>query len=220
MWERLFDGSLMPHGHCLLWRSDLLLLHVGGDVMTAISYALIPIGLIYLVRKRTDLSFDRLFWLFAAFIFFCGLTHLIGLINIWHGYYFIEGIAKFSTGIVSAITALVLLRLLPVILAIPSQEALHQQNKDLLALKVQLLKANSELEERVRQRTEKLEAIARTDDLTGVINRGEIFRIAHDEFARAQRYERKLSIIMIDIDYFKAINDSPDNWTRHNQLDR
>jgi hypothetical protein len=32
--EIIFNGSFMPHGHCLLWRWDLLFLHVAGDALT------------------------------------------------------------------------------------------------------------------------------------------------------------------------------------------
>jgi hypothetical protein len=53
-----FDGNFMPHGHCFLWRSDLLTLQVVGDLLTVISYVLIPLGLIYIVGKRHDLSFE------------------------------------------------------------------------------------------------------------------------------------------------------------------
>ena len=82
--QRLLDGSLMPHGHCLLWRGDLLFMHVGGDILTTLAYFTIPVLLIRLVKKRDDLAFDRIFLMFAAFIFLCGVTHLISLINVWH----------------------------------------------------------------------------------------------------------------------------------------
>ena len=208
MFEKLFDGSLMPHGHCLLWRPDLLFLHISGDVLTSLSYALIPLALVYIVYKRDDLKFDRLFWLFAAFIFSCGITHVIGLVNIWHGYYFIAGLVKFATGVVSAITAVILLRLVPAILKIPSTRDLESSNQALLALKEELVSTNKTLEERVQLRTQELERLARTDALTGISNRREIIRLGHREFARAQRYQRNFSVIMIDIDFFKLINDN------------
>lgn len=208
MFDRLFDGSLMPHGHCLLWREDLLFLHLGGDILTVLSYAIIPLGLIAIVLKRDDLKFDRLFWLFAAFIFFCGLTHALGMLNIWHGYYFIEGLVKLCTGIISAITAYTLLRLIPTILKIPGSQDLEYRNQELLALKETLIESNRSLEKRVLQRTEALEKLARTDALTGILNRGEIIRLGHAEFARAERYQRAFSVIMIDIDLFKNINDT------------
>ncbi|HET6781156.1 MAG TPA: GGDEF domain-containing protein [bacterium] len=53
----------------------------------------------------------------------------------------------------------------------------------------------------------KLHELATTDSLTGSMTRRHFFDLAHREFSRAKRYSRKLSAIMIDVDFFKAIND-------------
>ncbi len=53
----------------------------------------------------------------------------------------------------------------------------------------------------------KLHELATTDSLTGSLTRRHFFDLAHREFSRAKRYDRKLSAVMIDIDFFKAIND-------------
>jgi diguanylate cyclase (GGDEF)-like protein/PAS domain S-box-containing protein len=45
------------------------------------------------------------------------------------------------------------------------------------------------------------------DDLTGLYNRRHFFEVARLEFERARRYQRSLSIIMVDIDHFKHVND-------------
>jgi diguanylate cyclase (GGDEF)-like protein/PAS domain S-box-containing protein len=50
--------------------------------------------------------------------------------------------------------------------------------------------------------------MARTDVLTGINNRRNLFDLAEHEFEVAKRYRQPLSIIMFDIDYFKQINDS------------
>ncbi|MFZ3185385.1 MAG: GGDEF domain-containing protein [Pseudomonas sp.] len=207
MFEKLFDGNFMPHGHCFLWRPDLLFLHVTGDLLTSISYGIIPLGLVYIVLKRHDLSFDWLFMLFAAFIFFCGLTHVLGMINIWHGYYYVEGVVKLFTGLISAITAVMLIKLIPSIVKIPSAQDLEQSNRELILLKNQLQENNLSLELRVAQRTEELERLAITDALTGIYNRGEIMRRGYAEFERGERYQHRLAALMIDIDFFKQIND-------------
>lgn len=52
-----------------------------------------------------------------------------------------------------------------------------------------------------------LEDMARTDGLTGLANRQALLERANGEFSRARRYSRSLSVIMIDIDHFKSIND-------------
>lgn len=46
------------------------------------------------------------------------------------------------------------------------------------------------------------------DHLTGAINRAHFFNLAEKEFARASRYEHSISIIMLDADHFKHVNDS------------
>ncbi|MDT0596400.1 GGDEF domain-containing protein [Glaciecola petra] len=208
MLDIVFDGSFMPHGHCLLWRADLLFLTLVGDGLTVIAYSLIPIALIYIVKKRIDLKFNRVFLLFAGFIAFCGLSHAMGLVNIWHGYYFIAGLIKFTTGIISILTAIFLWKIMPQILAIPSQLELQKQNKELLLAKEQLKESNQSLEEKVKQRTATLEKLASTDPLTQVCNRRVLLEKLNDEHDRAIRYHRNLSILMLDIDDFKSINDS------------
>jgi diguanylate cyclase (GGDEF)-like protein len=207
MLNKLFDGSFMPHGHCLLWRWDLLFLHVTGDLLTFTAYFIIPLVLIYLVRKREDLKFDRIFLLFAAFIAFCGITHFMGLINIWHGYYFIEGIFKLATGLISLTTAIVLWRLTPKLLLLPSATTLAQRNEELLKAKQELLEINQTLEVKIAERTNQLQVEAHTDSLTGINNRRAILKYLATEIERCSRYKRPCSIMMLDLDYFKQIND-------------
>jgi diguanylate cyclase (GGDEF)-like protein len=50
--------------------------------------------------------------------------------------------------------------------------------------------------------------LAITDPLTNLHNRRYFFEAARIEMDRAQRYERPLSIIMLDIDHFKLVNDT------------
>ena len=55
---------------------------------------------------------------------------------------------------------------------------------------------------------EKLERLASTDPLTGAVNRRAFLDRADGELRRHRRYDRPLSLILIDIDYFKRINDT------------
>lgn len=54
---------------------------------------------------------------------------------------------------------------------------------------------------------ETLRRLATTDALTGVANRGHFMQRASAELERARRYGRPLSVVMLDIDHFKQIND-------------
>ena len=58
----------------------------------------------------------------------------------------------------------------------------------------------------VRQ-AEELQKLATTDPLTGLYNRRHFFAQGEVEWSRFSRYERPLSMLMIDIDHFKSIND-------------
>jgi diguanylate cyclase len=62
--------------------------------------------------------------------------------------------------------------------------------------------------EELRQQKEAAERAARVDALTGVANRRAFDEIAEHEVQRALRYGMPMSLIMIDLDHFKAINDS------------
>jgi diguanylate cyclase (GGDEF)-like protein len=63
------------------------------------------------------------------------------------------------------------------------------------------------LQERLRDAQRRLEEQSVTDALTGLKNRRFFDERLHEEFRRAQRYGDTLSLIMIDLDHFKAVND-------------
>ena len=92
-----------------------------------------------------------------------------------------------------------------------------------------LQKAYDELDIRVRERTaelaeanellmaeiaerkraeEKLRELSEKDHLTMIFNRRKLFELLGTEVAKAKRYTRPLSIIMLDIDHFKKVNDT------------
>jgi diguanylate cyclase (GGDEF)-like protein len=56
--------------------------------------------------------------------------------------------------------------------------------------------------------TQKLEHLARTDSLTGAFNHGYLLETGTKEIHRSKRYIRTISVLMIDIDHFKSVNDT------------
>jgi diguanylate cyclase (GGDEF)-like protein len=54
----------------------------------------------------------------------------------------------------------------------------------------------------------KLERLAATDALTGIYNRQYFDELVRKEIARINRYGGELSLIMLDLDFFKSINDT------------
>ena len=59
-----------------------------------------------------------------------------------------------------------------------------------------------------KQLMNKLNELAIRDELTGLYNRREMKRLLGEEFERHQRHGHPLSLIMIDIDHFKNVNDT------------
>jgi diguanylate cyclase (GGDEF)-like protein/PAS domain S-box-containing protein len=81
-------------------------------------------------------------------------------------------------------------------------------------IRINLERSNLELEEKVLERTyelekmrEKAEKLARTDPLTDLPNRRAFFEQGEIEVYNVRTNPKPLSVIMLDIDYFKNIND-------------
>ncbi|MDP9095886.1 MAG: PAS domain S-box protein, partial [Pseudomonadota bacterium] len=120
--------GLTPHGFCLLWQPSLLWAYAISDAGIGLAYFSIPIVLGVFARKRKDLIFKPVFWLFAAFIMLCGATHWLDVLTLWIPAYTLEAVVKAITAIVSITTAVILWHLLPKALAIPSSHQLLAAN--------------------------------------------------------------------------------------------
>ncbi|MDY0268313.1 GGDEF domain-containing protein [Trichloromonas sp.] len=70
------------------------------------------------------------------------------------------------------------------------------------------LREKRRLEEQLHEVNQALEKQAATDVLTGLFNRLKLGCLLDTEIVRAQRYATPLSVILLDIDHFKQINDT------------
>jgi len=84
---------------------------------------------------------------------------------------------------------------------------LHALQLDRAQLLKTLARERDFLELRITERTKELELLATTDALTGALNRRSFFITAQKELKRA-RGVKPLSVILMDIDHFKIINDT------------
>lgn len=101
------------------------------------------------------------------------------------------------------------------ILTIQSALTAYDQETRLENQNHQLLKLNQELEAKVQERTRELEhknreleRLATFDQLTGLVNRAKLDEVLTAELIRSNRYGNSLGLIMVDIDHFKAVNDT------------
>ncbi|MBW4480433.1 MAG: PAS domain-containing protein [Tolypothrix brevis GSE-NOS-MK-07-07A] len=164
LWTTFFTSSpFIPHGHCYLWKTNLVGLHLLSDGFTALAYYSIPITLFCFVRQRRDLPFDWIFLLFAAFIVACGTTHLMEIWTLWYPTYWLSGAIKAVTAMISVFTAFQLVELVPQALALPSPAQLEQANQQLqiqigerVRVEEELRKYQDNLEHLVAQRSNEL----------------------------------------------------------------
>ena len=119
--------DLIPHGYCLSWSPVLLWLHVSSDILITLAYYSIPFTIVYFVRQRKDMQYPWLGILFAGFIIACGTTHLLSAITIWIPLYWLDGLLKAFTAIISLVTAALMLWIVPQALSLPTAKQLQAE---------------------------------------------------------------------------------------------
>jgi PAS domain S-box-containing protein len=162
------DG-FMPHGMCYLWHPGILAVHVGTDSLIALAYFTIPFTLVYFSRKRAELRFTWIFLSFAIFIVACGASHVMEIWTIWFPMYWLSGAIKIITALASVLTAILLVKLVPVALRFPTPSALQAANDDLAreilerkSAEQRVIDLNANLEAHVAERTQQLAAANQT----------------------------------------------------------
>jgi len=88
---------------------------------------------------------------------------------------------------------------------------LYSLQQQFLTANLQLKKTNERLQAEIEKRIQIeviLQKYATTDALTNLLNRRHFFNLAEKELARAKRYQLHFSLLLIDIDNFKTVNDN------------
>ena len=142
LWQNLLVANgFIPHGHCYLWKPELVWLHVSSDMLIGLSYVAISATLAYLVYKaRRDIPFDWVLLAFGSFIVACGATHFMEVWTLWTPIYWLSGEIKLITAVASLTTALILPPLVPQVLSLLLTAKVSDQRK------LKLESANAELE--------------------------------------------------------------------------
>jgi signal transduction histidine kinase len=131
--------TLTPHGACLLWKPELIWLNVVSDALLAVAFFVTAFVLgFFLWRRRRDVLFRGVLWVFAVFAAFCALTRLLSILTVWVPVYDIESLVKGFLALLSLGVTAALLLMLPRILVLPTR--------------VQLAHANAKLEEEIENR--------------------------------------------------------------------
>lgn len=103
---KLLGGdTYFAHSICLTNDPVLIWTYALSDLTIWLSYMLISgTLLLYLLLNRTNVRLS--FYLFAAFIMLCGLTHLTDTIVLFSGIYRLDIMVRIATAIVSGATAI------------------------------------------------------------------------------------------------------------------
>jgi signal transduction histidine kinase len=197
--------GFMPHGHCFLWTPSLLWTYVAADSIIAASYYTIPIALWYFVKKRQDLPFSWIFVMFGIFVMACGTTHIFSVWNIWEPHYWADAGVKALTAAVSVVTAILIWPLIPLALAIPSQEQLKRTNQELQIEVTHRNQAETSLQEinnTLAERTAQLEAVNRELEAFS-------YSVAHDLRAPLRHIEGYSQSLLTEA---KGLNDTETHY--------
>ncbi len=145
---KLMASDFMPHGHCYYWAPEILWSHAISNSIIALAYCAIPLTLIYIFKKRDDFKFIWMMVLFAIFILGCGITHIMDVIVIWEPIYRLDAFFRIITAFASIGTAIVLIRVTPDILKIPTSSEWQRIN---LALQEKQAALETMLDENTRK---------------------------------------------------------------------
>ncbi|MEO0539468.1 MAG: ATP-binding protein [Cyanobacteria bacterium P01_A01_bin.105] len=120
-----FPQSYIPHGHCYLWQTPLVSLHVVSDLLIAVAYFSIPVVLLLSTyRYQRQMLSHKVTVLFSSFILLCGTGHLLDIVTLWYPIYWVSGTVRALTAIISVYTAFELITLVPQLLSLRRPEDL------------------------------------------------------------------------------------------------
>ncbi len=182
----LLDMSGFPaRWQCGRWSAGLGWLHIGSDLAIFAAYLTIPLVLGYFLARRRDFPFPVLTSLFAAFILSCGLGHAIEAAIFWMPAYRVSGVLKAITALISWVTVVAIIRILPAALELPGITRLNQELSRQIADRIQAERELSRSDSEAR----KLALIAsRTDNAVILTDPDGRIEWVNDGFTRITGY--------------------------------
>jgi signal transduction histidine kinase/ActR/RegA family two-component response regulator len=129
--RRILDtSSYPPRWSCGTWTPGEGWLHICSDLGIWSAYLAIPLALAYFIRRRKDLPFTPIFWLFCSFIIACGTTHLMEVLMFWWPAYRLNGLVKLACALISWVTVVSLLPVIPRALSLRTAEELEREVRE------------------------------------------------------------------------------------------
>ncbi|NOT74438.1 MAG: hypothetical protein HOP08_05875 [Cyclobacteriaceae bacterium] len=129
----LFDTSLWPdRWNCGVWTPLHGWIYILSDLFIWMSYFAIPLILGFFLFKKgiADIPFKTVFILFIVFILACGLTHLMDAAIFWWPAYKLSALLRFITAVVSVVTVVAMVKVIPHVLDLQTPAFLERQIKE------------------------------------------------------------------------------------------
>ncbi len=137
-------------------------MHILSDGAIWLAYMGLSFLVVAFARKKRDVPFPIVFFLFGAFILLCGFTHLIdSLIFYWPIYRF-AAILKFATAVVSLATFVICLRFAPIALQLRGTK---ESERMILKRTAELEEVNRRLHEEIQERSRVVSELRRNQEM-------------------------------------------------------
>ena len=143
----LFGTESWPaRWYCGKWTGFHGWLYIFSDLAVWAAYFIIPVFLIRLIRQRPGIPFPTIFWLFGAFILFCGLTHLVDASMFWWPAYRLNALVRFFTACISWATIIALIKVFPQALALKTAKEFEKEILERKKVEDQLKESDEQIQ--------------------------------------------------------------------------
>lgn len=127
----LWSSDFLPHGLCLSWRTDLVALMLGSEIVIGGCYLSVAGSLGVFAMRRPDFPYPGIMTLFALVFALCGLSHLVEALVLWFPLYGVQAVFNTMVAILAVPAAWKMWRLVPEALTLPSPRHLQEANAEL-----------------------------------------------------------------------------------------
>jgi hypothetical protein len=99
-------NAYIPHGFCMAWEPDLVAAVLLSNGLIALAYIFMAGALAFKAMEPAPVVPRWLYWGFVAFIFCCGISHVLDDVTLWFPIYRLQAAVLAITALVSLFTAM------------------------------------------------------------------------------------------------------------------
>ncbi|MEP7108984.1 MAG: PAS domain S-box protein [Ferruginibacter sp.] len=126
--KTVFDYSdWPPRWHSGKWSEFDGWLYIISDLLIWSAFLIIPVLITKDIIRKNDAKFVKVYFLFAAFILACGVTHFLDAVSFWFPLYRLNGLVLLLTGVLSWVTVFLIIRYSPLAFSFRSLQNLEQE---------------------------------------------------------------------------------------------